>query len=171
MQLGWHPVAAVQHTFSHKQYTEFRERNKHNNKKNWEVRAVPRICEYMQQYWLCWLACVQLTGKWLQVLTALRVAAMLWRVGGVVVQISSTYGTHYNTNGRRRCSARRTKLIWERFRSPPRTAYPSISFRRKTTIRPQFCAEQNSVHPDNTQTLTRVTMTISPCVYLFEALQ
>jgi hypothetical protein len=31
-QLGWHLVAAVQHTFTHKQYTECRERNIHNNK-------------------------------------------------------------------------------------------------------------------------------------------
>jgi hypothetical protein len=33
MQLGWHPVAAVQHTFTHKQYTEYSERNIHTNKK------------------------------------------------------------------------------------------------------------------------------------------
>jgi hypothetical protein len=47
LQLGWHPVAAVQYTFTHKQYTEYTERNIHNNKKkkNWEVRAVPRLCE------------------------------------------------------------------------------------------------------------------------------
>jgi hypothetical protein len=40
-------VAAVQHTFTHKQYTHYTERNIHNNKKkkNWEVRAVPRLCE------------------------------------------------------------------------------------------------------------------------------
>jgi hypothetical protein len=40
-------VAAVQYTFTHKQYTEYRERNVHNNekKKIWEVRAVPRLCE------------------------------------------------------------------------------------------------------------------------------
>jgi hypothetical protein len=31
--LGWHPVAVVQYTFTHKQYTEYRERNIHNNKK------------------------------------------------------------------------------------------------------------------------------------------
>jgi hypothetical protein len=43
LQLGSHPVAAVQYTFTHKQYTEYRERNVH--KKNWEIRAVPRICE------------------------------------------------------------------------------------------------------------------------------
>jgi hypothetical protein len=45
MQLGWHPVAVVQYTFTHKQYTEYREGNIHNNKKNWEVRAVPGLCE------------------------------------------------------------------------------------------------------------------------------
>jgi hypothetical protein len=33
LQLGWHPVAVVQYTFTHKQYTEYRERNIHNNKK------------------------------------------------------------------------------------------------------------------------------------------
>jgi hypothetical protein len=41
-------VAVVQYTFTHKQYTEYRERNTHNNKKkkkNWEVRVVPRLCE------------------------------------------------------------------------------------------------------------------------------
>jgi hypothetical protein len=41
-------VTAVQHTFTHKQYTEFRERNIHNNKKEkkvWEVLVVPRLCE------------------------------------------------------------------------------------------------------------------------------
>ena len=38
MQLGSHPVAAVQYTFTHKQYTEqhngaeYTERNIHNNK-------------------------------------------------------------------------------------------------------------------------------------------
>jgi hypothetical protein len=41
------PVAAVQYTFTHKQYTEYRKRNIHNNKKkkNWEVQAVSRLCE------------------------------------------------------------------------------------------------------------------------------
>jgi hypothetical protein len=41
-------VAAIQHTFTHKQYTEDRERNIYNNKEInqfWEVRAVPRLCE------------------------------------------------------------------------------------------------------------------------------
>jgi hypothetical protein len=39
-------VAVVQYTFTHKQYTEYGERNIHNNKKkNWEVRAVPRLCD------------------------------------------------------------------------------------------------------------------------------
>jgi hypothetical protein len=39
-------VAVVQYTFTHKQYTEYRERNVRNNKENiWEVRAVPRLCE------------------------------------------------------------------------------------------------------------------------------
>jgi hypothetical protein len=33
LQLGWHPVAAVQYTFTHKQYTEHRERNIHNDQK------------------------------------------------------------------------------------------------------------------------------------------
>jgi hypothetical protein len=42
---GWHPVAAAQYTFTHKQYTEYTERNIHNNK-NLEVRAVPRLCEF-----------------------------------------------------------------------------------------------------------------------------
>jgi len=38
LQLGWHPVAVVQYTFTHKQYTEQHdetqhlERNIHNNK-------------------------------------------------------------------------------------------------------------------------------------------
>jgi hypothetical protein len=46
-------MAVVQYTFTHKQYTEYRERNTHNNctppptqkQVNWEVRAVPRLCE------------------------------------------------------------------------------------------------------------------------------
>jgi hypothetical protein len=32
LQLGWHPVAVVQYKFTHKQYTEYREWNIHNNK-------------------------------------------------------------------------------------------------------------------------------------------
>ena len=38
MQLGWHPLAVVQYTFTHKQYTEqhsateYTEQNIHNNK-------------------------------------------------------------------------------------------------------------------------------------------
>jgi hypothetical protein len=42
-------VAAVHYTFTHKQYTEYRERNIHNNKtkkKHWEVRAVPVFAIY-----------------------------------------------------------------------------------------------------------------------------
>jgi hypothetical protein len=31
LQLGWHPVAVVQYTFTHKQYTEYRGRNTQNN--------------------------------------------------------------------------------------------------------------------------------------------
>jgi hypothetical protein len=38
-------VAVAQYTFTNKQYTEYIERDIHNNKKNWEVRAVPRLCE------------------------------------------------------------------------------------------------------------------------------
>jgi hypothetical protein len=38
-------MAAVQYTFTRKQYTEYTEQNIRNNKKNWEVRAVPRLCE------------------------------------------------------------------------------------------------------------------------------
>jgi hypothetical protein len=40
-------VAVVLYTFTHKQNTEYREQNTHNNKnkKNWEVWAVPRLCE------------------------------------------------------------------------------------------------------------------------------
>jgi hypothetical protein len=40
-------VAAVQYTFTHKQYTEYRDRYIHTNKKkkNWEVRAVPHLFE------------------------------------------------------------------------------------------------------------------------------
>jgi hypothetical protein len=33
LKLGWHPVVAVQYTFTHKQYTGYRERNIHNNPK------------------------------------------------------------------------------------------------------------------------------------------
>jgi hypothetical protein len=42
-------VAAVQYTFTHKQYTEYKEWNIHNNKKKkekkWEVWAVSHLCE------------------------------------------------------------------------------------------------------------------------------
>jgi hypothetical protein len=38
-------VAAVQYTFAHKQYTQYTERNTHNNKK-WEVLAVPVFASY-----------------------------------------------------------------------------------------------------------------------------
>jgi hypothetical protein len=42
----WHPVAVVQYTFTHKQYTDYRERNIHNKKKEkLELRAVPLLCE------------------------------------------------------------------------------------------------------------------------------
>jgi hypothetical protein len=44
LQFGWHPVAVVQYTLTHKQYTEYRERNKHN-KKYWEMWTVPNLCE------------------------------------------------------------------------------------------------------------------------------
>jgi hypothetical protein len=37
LQLDWHSVAVVQYTFTHKQYTEYRERNIHSYKKDWEV--------------------------------------------------------------------------------------------------------------------------------------
>ena len=47
LQLGIHPVAVVQYTFTNKQYTE---RHKTNNTQNTEffgrVRAVPRLCEF-----------------------------------------------------------------------------------------------------------------------------
>jgi hypothetical protein len=33
MQFGWHPVATIQLTFTHKQYTEYKEQNLHNNTK------------------------------------------------------------------------------------------------------------------------------------------
>jgi hypothetical protein len=48
-------VAAVQYTFTHKQYTEYRERNMHNNKKknNWEVWAVPRLRELYRDIEKC----------------------------------------------------------------------------------------------------------------------
>jgi hypothetical protein len=38
-------VAAVQYKFTHKQYTEYREWNLHNDNKNWEVRAALAFCE------------------------------------------------------------------------------------------------------------------------------
>jgi hypothetical protein len=31
LQLGWHPLAIVNYTFTNKQYAEYRERNIHNN--------------------------------------------------------------------------------------------------------------------------------------------
>jgi hypothetical protein len=37
-------VAAVQHTFTHKQYTEYRERNMHNNKNIGKCGPCP-LCE------------------------------------------------------------------------------------------------------------------------------
>jgi hypothetical protein len=47
LQLGSHPVAVVQYTYTHEQY---RERHKTNNigttQKLWRVRAVPRLCRF-----------------------------------------------------------------------------------------------------------------------------
>jgi hypothetical protein len=45
---GLHPVAAVQYTFTHKQYTEYRERNIYNNKnkKNWNCGPCPVFASY-----------------------------------------------------------------------------------------------------------------------------
>jgi hypothetical protein len=42
LQLGWHPVAVVQYTFTHKQYTEYRERNIHNNKEKKRLGSAGR---------------------------------------------------------------------------------------------------------------------------------
>jgi hypothetical protein len=39
-------VAAVQYTFTHKQYTEYREWDIHNNKKNWKCGPCPVIASY-----------------------------------------------------------------------------------------------------------------------------
>jgi hypothetical protein len=39
-------LAAVQYTFTHKQYTECRERNTHNNKKNEKCVACPVFASY-----------------------------------------------------------------------------------------------------------------------------
>jgi hypothetical protein len=46
MQLGCHPVAVVQYTFKHKQYTERHKTNNTYNNTNifGRVRAVPRLC-------------------------------------------------------------------------------------------------------------------------------
>jgi hypothetical protein len=40
-------LAAVQYTFTHKRYTDYRERNTHNSQKkiDWEARSVPCLCE------------------------------------------------------------------------------------------------------------------------------
>jgi hypothetical protein len=38
---GWHTVAAVQYTVTHKQYTQHTESNKHNNKKKNIVKCSP----------------------------------------------------------------------------------------------------------------------------------
>jgi hypothetical protein len=48
LQLGWHPVAVVQHTFTHEQYTEYRERSIHNNKKKklGNVGRAPSFASY-----------------------------------------------------------------------------------------------------------------------------
>jgi hypothetical protein len=48
---GGHPVAAIQHTFTHKQYTEYSGRNLHNNFNGkleviWEVLARPLFASY-----------------------------------------------------------------------------------------------------------------------------
>jgi hypothetical protein len=39
LQFGWHPVAAVQYTFTHKQYTEYRGRNTYNNYKGEKLKG------------------------------------------------------------------------------------------------------------------------------------
>jgi hypothetical protein len=64
-------VAVVQYTFTHKQYTEYRERNIHNNKqknKIWEVLAVPCLCDLYPGF--C-LTTEEKHGK-----TSVRVAAL-----------------------------------------------------------------------------------------------
>jgi len=38
MQLGWHPMAAVQYTFTHKQYTE-----QHNKTANDDTHKIPSL--------------------------------------------------------------------------------------------------------------------------------
>jgi hypothetical protein len=43
-------VAAVQHTFTHKQYTEYRERNIHNNKKLGTYKTIQKI---KTCFWKC----------------------------------------------------------------------------------------------------------------------
>jgi hypothetical protein len=40
-------VAVVQYTFTHKQYTEYRERNIHNNKKNGKCKPCPFFASYI----------------------------------------------------------------------------------------------------------------------------
>jgi hypothetical protein len=43
--IGLTPGGSGTVTFTHKQYTEFRELNMHNSKKYWELRAVRHLCE------------------------------------------------------------------------------------------------------------------------------
>ena len=62
LQQGWHPVAVVLYTFTHKQYTEqhneteYPERNKHNNKntlhnnKNTKFTELNRSIQNIQPY-------------------------------------------------------------------------------------------------------------------------
>ena len=45
LQLVCHPVAAVQYTFTHKQYTERHKTNRTTQQMFGRVRAVPRLCE------------------------------------------------------------------------------------------------------------------------------
>jgi hypothetical protein len=44
LQLGWHPVVVEQYVYAHKQYTQYKERNIHNNKKvNQFGKCVPYL--------------------------------------------------------------------------------------------------------------------------------
>jgi hypothetical protein len=48
--LGCHPVAAVQYTFTHKQYTKYRERSIHSNKKIRMYGPCPVFASYALEF-------------------------------------------------------------------------------------------------------------------------
>jgi hypothetical protein len=87
-------VAAVQCTFTHKQYTEYRERNIHNNKKIGKFGPCPVFASYTLAFAL------QLRKK--HVKTSVRVVAKWPDIPVAVVQYTFTKNSTQNNSMRQK---------------------------------------------------------------------